>query len=177
MDKMSKPLSDRVLIEPTTDGKERISAGGIVLPDSIKDRPREGMVREIGAGINDITGKLVPMEIQVGDKVAFHKNMGSEITIDSVDYLIMRESEVLIILSRKTQQDAINDAMGKTKGHVEEGNTREILKEAFKEEADCTCENNHIENVDGDCVGVEPDQIECSCDEVHAEDGDGCCIG
>lgn len=120
MDKMSKPLSDRVLIEPTTDGKERISAGGIVLPDSIKDRPREGIVVEIGNGINDITGKLVPMEIKVGDKVAFHKNMGSEITIDHVDYLIMRESEVLIILDRLeevTPTEIITDVISKTVGN------------------------------------------------------------
>lgn len=120
MDKMSKPLSDRVLIEPTTDGKERISAGGIVLPDSIKDRPREGIVVEIGNGINDITGKLVPMEIKVGDKVAFHKNMGSEITIDAKDYLIMRESEVLIILDRLeevTPTEIITDVISKTVGN------------------------------------------------------------
>lgn len=117
MNKMNKPLSDRVLIEPTTDGKERISAGGIVLPDSIKDRPREGTVIEIGNGINDITGKLVPMEIQVGDKVAFHKNMGSEITIDSVDYLIMRESEVLIILDRQEEVDQLAEVMSKTVGN------------------------------------------------------------
>lgn len=102
MNKMNKPLADRVLIEPADDGKERISAGGIVLPDTIKDRPREGTIVEKGNGINDITGNLVPMEIQVGDRVAFHKNMGSEITIDSTDYLIMRESEILIILDRKT---------------------------------------------------------------------------
>jgi len=117
MNKMSKPLSDRVLIEPTTDGKERISAGGIVLPDTIKDRPREGVVIEIGNGMNDITGKLVPMEIKVGDKVAFHKNMGSEITIDTVDYLIMRESEILIILGRLTEVDPLTEVMSKTIGN------------------------------------------------------------
>lgn len=133
---INKPLSDRVLIKPTTDGKERISAGGIVLPDTIKDRPREGTVIEIGNGINDITGKLVPMEIKVGDKVAFHKNMGSEITIDSVDYLIMRESEVLIILGRSTQKDAIQTVMSETKGTIEAGMeaAKEVLRESFPKE-------------------------------------------
>lgn len=114
---INKPLSDRVLIKPTTDGKQRISSGGILLPDTIKERPREGIVVEIGNGINDITGKLVPMEIKKGDKVAFHKNMGSEITIDSVDYLIMRESEVLIILDSMEEVDPIVEVMSKTSGN------------------------------------------------------------
>lgn len=114
---INKPLSDRVLIKPTTDGKERISRGGILLPDTVKDRPREGIVVKIGNGINDITGKLVPMEIKKGDKVAFHKNMGSEITIDSVDYLIMRESEVLIILDRLEEEEALTEVMSKTVGN------------------------------------------------------------
>ncbi len=114
---INKPLSDRVLIKPTTDGKERISRGGILLPDTVKDRPREGIVVKIGNGINDITGKLVPMEIKKGDKVAFHKNMGSEITIDSVDYLIMRESEVLIILDRLEEEEVLTEVMSKTVGN------------------------------------------------------------
>ena len=134
---MNKPLADRVLIEPKDDGGERVSAGGIVLPDTVKDRPREGTVVEVGSGMNDITGNLVPMEIKVGDTIAFHKSAGTEITIDETNYLIMRESDVLIILDRETQKDAINKAMGETKGTIEEGMeaAREVLREAFPEES------------------------------------------
>ena len=116
---MNKPLSDRILIEPKDDGGERVSTGGIVLPDTIKDRPREGTVIEVGDGINDITGKLVPMEIKVGDTIAFHKSAGTEITIDNTNYLIMRESEVLIILSREKEVNAIHKAMSETLGNNE----------------------------------------------------------
>lgn len=134
---INKPLSDRVLIKPTTDGKQRISSGGILLPDTIKERPREGIVVEIGNGINDITGKLVPMEIKKGDKVAFHKNMGSEITIDSEDYLVMRESEILIILNRSTQKDAIQTVMSETKEDVEENleASKEVVRTTFPKES------------------------------------------
>lgn len=133
---MNKPLSDRILLKAHDDGGERVSAGGIVLPDTVKDRPREGMVVEVGSGMNDITGNLVPMEIKVGDTIAFHKSAGTEITIDETNYLIMRESDVLIILNRKSRTEAINEAMEETKGHTENalGNAKEVLKEAFKEE-------------------------------------------
>ena len=130
---MNKPLADRVLIESHDDGSERVSKGGIVLPDTIKDRPREGTVIEVGDGMNDITGKLVPMEIKVGDTIAFHKSAGTEIAIDNTNYLIMRESEVLIILSRKTQTEAISEVMDETKGHAEH---REMTEKQEKESQD-----------------------------------------
>jgi len=87
-----KPLADRVLVEPTA--AETKTASGIIIPDSAKEKPQEGTVVAVGNGKVD-----EPMTVKVGDKVLYGKYSGSELKIDSKDYLIIKEGDILGILS------------------------------------------------------------------------------
>ncbi len=91
-----KPLSDRVVIKPLEEME--VKKGSIIIPDTAKERPMEGEVIEAGPGRTE-DGKKVPMEIKKGDKVLYGKYSGTEVTIDDTEYLIMRESDVLAIIS------------------------------------------------------------------------------
>jgi chaperonin GroES len=91
------PLHDRVLIKRIED-KETIK-GGIIIPDSAKEKPQEGEVMAVGAGKNTDEGKRIPLDVKVGDRVLFGKYSGSEIKVDDEDYLILREDEILAKLS------------------------------------------------------------------------------
>ncbi len=90
---MFKPLLDRVVIKRTQE--ENKTAGGIIIPDTAKEKPSQGVVVAIGPGGRDDAGKLIPMTLKVGDKVLFGKWSGTEIKIDGEDLLIMKESDVL----------------------------------------------------------------------------------
>ena len=85
------PLADRVLVEPAA--AEQKTAGGIIIPDTAKEKPQKGTVVAVGNGKKD-----EPMTVKVGDKVLYGKYSGSEITVDGSDYLIMRESDILAIV-------------------------------------------------------------------------------
>ena len=91
-----RPLGDRVLVEPL-DVKE-VSKGGIIIPDTAKEKPAEGKVVSTGNGRMGEDGKLLPMDVKVGDRVLFSKYGGTEVKIDGVDYLIMRQDDVLGIV-------------------------------------------------------------------------------
>lgn len=91
-----KPLGDRVVIEPS-EAKER-TIGGIVLPDTAKEKPQEGKVVAAGEGKKNDDGKLVPLSVKVGDKVLYGKYSGTEITVDGKEYLIIREEDILAIV-------------------------------------------------------------------------------
>lgn len=93
---MLKPLGDRVLIEPMS--VEEVTKSGIVLPDSAKEKPAEGKVVALGSGKTDKDGKKRPFEVKVGDKVLYGKYAGDEIKIDSKEYKILKEEEILGIL-------------------------------------------------------------------------------
>jgi chaperonin GroES len=86
-----KPLADRVLVEPLA--AEQKTSGGIIIPDTAKEKPQKGTVIAVGAGKKD-----EPMTVKVGDVVLYGKYSGSELSIDGADYLIMRESDILAIL-------------------------------------------------------------------------------
>lgn len=90
---MFKPLLDRVVIKRTQE--ENKTAGGIIIPDTAKEKPSQGVVVAIGPGGRDEAGKLIPMTLKAGDKVLFGKWSGTEIKIDGEDLLIMKESDVL----------------------------------------------------------------------------------
>ena len=92
-----KPLADRVVIKPS-EAEER-SAGGIILPDTAKEKPQEGTVVAVGPGKISENGTKVAMEVKVGNKVLYGKYSGTEIVIDGVEHLIMRESDILAIIS------------------------------------------------------------------------------
>jgi chaperonin GroES len=91
-----KPLADRVVIKPSA--AEEKSKGGIILPDTAKEKPVVGEVVAAGPGKKAEDGKLVPMELKVGDKVLYGKYSGTEVTFDDQDYLIMRESDIFAVV-------------------------------------------------------------------------------
>jgi chaperonin GroES len=91
-----KPLQDRVLLERLS-GEEK-TKGGIIIPDTAKERPAEGKVIEVGPGKRGEDGKLVPLTVKKGDRVLFSKYAGTEIKIDGEDRLILREEEILAII-------------------------------------------------------------------------------
>jgi chaperonin GroES len=93
-----KPLHDRVLVKRNEDEGER-KVGGIIIPDTAKEKPQEGTVIAVGSGKLDETGKRVAMEVKAGDKVLFGKYSGSEIKINDVDHIILREDEIFGVIS------------------------------------------------------------------------------
>jgi chaperonin GroES len=93
-----QPLADRVVVKPIE--KEEVTKGGIVLPDTVREKPQEGGVVAVGAG-RWSEGKLVPMEVKVGDVVVYAKYGGSEIKIDDEELMILREAD---ILAKKTKK-------------------------------------------------------------------------
>jgi chaperonin GroES len=93
-----RPLNDRVLIK-RLEAKEMVR-GGIIIPDSAKEKPMEGEVIAVGPGKLDDTGKLMPMTVKAGDKVLVGKYAGTEIKIDDVEHIIVREDEVLGIVEK-----------------------------------------------------------------------------
>ena len=91
-----KPLADRVLVKPLEAQEEK--KGGIIIPDTAKEKPQQGEVIEIGPGRTTDDGKKVNMEVKKGDKVLYGKYSGTEVTIEGVEYLILRESDILAIV-------------------------------------------------------------------------------
>jgi chaperonin GroES len=91
-----RPLHDRVVIR-RFDGEDK-SKGGIIIPDTAKEKPQEGEVVAVGPGGRDESGKLIPIDIKSGDKVLFGKWSGSEVKIDNQDLLIMKESDIMGVM-------------------------------------------------------------------------------
>jgi chaperonin GroES len=92
-----KPLGNRLVIEPIE--QEEMTAGGIVLPETAKEKPQQGMVLAAGPGDRDEDGKRIPMDVSVGDKVLFAKYAGSELKMDGKKLLILRETDILGIVT------------------------------------------------------------------------------
>ncbi len=91
-----RPLGDRVLVRRIKE--EEKTKGGIIIPDTAKEKPQEGKVISVGKGKRDENGKLVPLEVKSGDKILFGKYSGSEVKFDGEEHLIMREDDILGIL-------------------------------------------------------------------------------
>jgi chaperonin GroES len=91
-----KPLGNRVVVEPTE--QDEITAGGIVLPETAKEKPQKGKVLSAGPGERDDEGKYIPMDVKVDDIVLFAKYAGTEIKVDGKKLLILRESDLLAIV-------------------------------------------------------------------------------
>ena len=88
-----RPLHDRVVVK-RLEGEEK-TKGGIIIPDSAKEKPQEGEIVAVGPGARDETGKLVPLDVKAGDRILFGKWSGTEVKIDGQDLLIMKESDIL----------------------------------------------------------------------------------
>jgi chaperonin GroES len=93
---MLKPLGDRILVEPLE--AEDVSPGGIVLPDTAKEKPQKGKVLAVGPGRVQENGRVVPPEVKVGNKVIFSKYGGAEVKIDAKEYTILRENDILAVI-------------------------------------------------------------------------------
>ena len=91
-----RPLHDRVVVK-RIDAEEK-SAGGIIIPDTAKEKPSQGEVIAVGPGGRDESGKLIPLDVQVGNRVLFGKWSGTEVKIEGVEYLIMKESDIMGVL-------------------------------------------------------------------------------
>jgi chaperonin GroES len=94
-----KPLGSRVVVEPLE--QEEVTAGGIVLPETAKEKPQKGLVLSVGPGDRDDAGKRIAMDVAVGDTVLFAKYAGTEIKMDNKKILILRESDLLAIVDEK----------------------------------------------------------------------------
>ena len=91
--KKIKPLSDRVLVKPLE--KEEQKRGGIIIPDTAKEKPQEGEVIAAGPGKRDDSGKVIPMDVKAGDKILYGKYSGTEIKLEDEEYLIMHQEDIL----------------------------------------------------------------------------------
>ena len=91
-----RPLHDRVVVERID--AEAMTAGGIIIPDSAKEKPQQGKIVSVGPGGRDDHGKLIPIDLKVGDRVLFGKWSGTEVKIDGQDLLIMKESDIMGVL-------------------------------------------------------------------------------
>ena len=91
-----RPLHDRIIVQRLEEGEQKV--GGIIIPDTAKEKPQQGEVIAVGPGGRDETGKLIPIDVKVGDRVLFGKWSGTEVKIDGTEYLIMKESDVMGVL-------------------------------------------------------------------------------
>jgi chaperonin GroES len=94
-----KPLGNRVVVEPLE--QEDVTAGGIFVPETAKEKPQQGLVLSVGPGDRDEDGDYIPMDVKVGDKVLFAKYSGTEMKLDGKKLLVLRESDLLAIVLDK----------------------------------------------------------------------------
>ena len=94
-----RPLHDRVIVSRIEEGEQKV--GGIIIPDSAKEKPQQGKVIAVGAGKADKDGKRIALDVKEGDTILFGKYSGQEVKVDGEDYLIMREDEVLAVVEGK----------------------------------------------------------------------------
>jgi chaperonin GroES len=99
-----RPLGDRVLVRRVEE--EEKTKGGIIIPDTAKEKPQEGEVIAIGPGARDDSGKIQPLDVSVGDRILFGKWSGTEVKLDGEDLLIMKESDILGVLEPTAQAKA-----------------------------------------------------------------------
>jgi chaperonin GroES len=92
-----RPLHDRLIVQRIDEGEQK-SAGGIIIPDSAKEKPQEGKVLAVGKGKTNDDGKTIPLDVKAGDRILFGKYSGSEIKVDGEECLILREDEVLGVI-------------------------------------------------------------------------------
>src|SRR6187399_3467805 len=97
-----RPLHDRVVVK-RLDGEEK-TKGGIIIPDTAKEKPQEGEIIAVGSGARDEAGKLVPLDVKKGDRILFGKWSGTEVKLDGEDLLIMKESDIMGLIDPSVAQ-------------------------------------------------------------------------
>jgi len=93
-----KPLYDRVVVKPFEE--QEVKKGGIIIPDTAKEKPMEGEVMEVGSGRVTDEGKKMPLEVKKGDRILYGKYSGTEVNVGDTEYLIMRESDIFAIINK-----------------------------------------------------------------------------
>jgi chaperonin GroES len=93
-----KPLGDRVIVEPVEKGEETFADGALVLPETAKEKPQQGIILAVGAGKRDEDGERIPMDVEEGQRVLYARYAGTEVKIDGKKLLILRESDILAIV-------------------------------------------------------------------------------
>ena len=96
-----RPLHDRVIVQRLEEGEQKV--GGIIIPDTAKEKPQQGKVIAIGNGKTNDEGKRIPLDVTAGDTILFGKYSGQEVKLEGEDYLIMKEDEVLAIIEGKAK--------------------------------------------------------------------------
>ena len=91
-----RPLHDRIIVTRIEEGEQKV--GGIIIPDTAKEKPQQGEIVSVGPGGRDEAGKLIPIDVKPGDRVLFGKWSGTEVKLDGVEYLIMKESDIMGVL-------------------------------------------------------------------------------
>src|ERR1044072_6764251 len=114
-----RPLHDRIIVQRIEEGEQKI--GGIIIPDTAKEKPQQGKVVAAGAGKAKDDGKVLPLDVKEGDTILFGKYSGQEIKIDGEEYLIMREDEVLAVLESKYPR------LGRTQASKESTMAKQIV--------------------------------------------------
>ena len=99
-----RPLHDRVVVRRVEEDTK--TKGGIIIPDTAQEKPMQGEVIAVGPGGRDESGKLIPIDVKVGETILFGKWSGNEVKIDSVEYLIMKESDIMGVIEGKTARKA-----------------------------------------------------------------------
>ncbi len=101
-----RPLHDRIVVQRLEEGEQRV--GGIIIPDTAKEKPQQGSVFAVGNGKSRDDGKRVPLDVKAGDRILFGKYSGQEIKLNGQEYLIMKEDEVLAVIDSETSQRPVS---------------------------------------------------------------------
>ena len=96
-----RPLHDRIIVQRIDEGEQNV--GGIIIPDSAKEKPQQGTVIAVGNGKANDNGKRIPLDVKAGDRILFGKYSGQEIKLDGQEYLIMKEDDVLAVIEDKAK--------------------------------------------------------------------------
>ena len=97
-----RPLHDRIIVQRIDEGEQKV--GGIIIPDSAKEKPQQGTVIAVGNGKTNDKGKRIPLDVNAGDRILFGKYSGQEIKLDGQEYLIMKEDDVLAVIEGHTKK-------------------------------------------------------------------------
>ena len=108
-----RPLHDRIIVQRIDEGEQKV--GGIIIPDSAKEKPQQGTVIAVGNGKANDNGKRIPLDVKAGDRILFGKYSGQEIKLDGQEYLIMKEDDVLAVIEDKAKKKTKKTTAKKSK--------------------------------------------------------------
>jgi len=108
-----RPLHDRIIVQRIDEGEQKV--GGIIIPDSAKEKPQQGTVIAVGNGKTNDNGKRIPLDVNAGDRILFGKYAGQEIKLDGEEYFIMKEDDVLAVIEDKAKKKTKTTTAKKSK--------------------------------------------------------------